>query len=218
MKPERGLGGLRALKRQIDAAAAEAERLAAAARERDAAALRERNAFALAVGPITALPERGHALLPRTLPAPLPLQRQRDEQAVLRESLSDEMDIESLLETDAALAFRRPGVGPDVVTKLRRGQWSIQAQIDLHGLRRDQAREQIGLFLRDANRRGLRCVRVVHGKGNGSPGKQAVLKDVVRRWLVQKAEVLAFVQARASEGGAGALVVLLDGTAARVDG
>jgi DNA-nicking Smr family endonuclease len=137
---------------------------------------------------------------------------------VLRESISDEMDIESLLETDAALAFRRPGVGPDVVTKLRRGQWSIQAQIDLHGLRRDQAREQISLFLRDANRRGLRCVRVVHGKGNGSPGKQAVLKDVVRRWLVQKAEVLAFVQARASEGGAGALVVLLDAAAARADG
>jgi DNA-nicking Smr family endonuclease len=218
VKPERGLDGLRALKRQIDAAARETERLAAAAREREAAALRERNAFALAVGAVTALPERDHTLLPRARPAPLPLQRQRDEQAVLRESISDEMDIESLLETDAALAFRRPGVGPDVVTKLRRGQWSIQAQIDLHGLRRDQAREQIGLFLRDANRRGLRCVRVVHGKGNGSPGKQAVLKDVVRRCLVQKAEVLAFVQARASEGGAGALVVLLDGAAARADG
>ena len=212
MKPERGLDGLRALKRRIDAAAREAEQRAAQEREREAAALRERNAFAIAVGPITPLPERGRALLPRARPAPLPLQRQRDEQAVLRESISDEMDIESLLETDAALAFRRPGVGPDVVTKLRRGQWSIQAQIDLHGLRRDQAREQIGLFLRDANRRGLRCVRVVHGKGNGSPGKQAVLKDVVRRWLVQKAEVLAFVQARASEGGAGALVVLLEGT------
>lgn len=209
MKPERGLDGLRALKRQIDAAVQETERLAAAAREREAAEARERRAFALAVGPITPLPERGRTLLPRVQPPPLPLQRQRDEQAVLRESLSDEMDIESLLETDAALAFRRPGVGPDVVTKLRRGQWSIQAQIDLHGLRRDQAREQIGLFLRDANRRGLRCVRVVHGKGLGSPGKTPVLKGKVQSWLIQKQEVLAFVQARPAHGGAGALVVLL---------
>ncbi|RZU02892.1 Smr/MutS family protein [Rivibacter subsaxonicus] len=208
-KPLHGLEGLRVLKKQIDARTREAERLAAEAREREAAARREREAFALAVGPVTRLPERGRATPQRPRPPAQPLQRQRDEQAVLKESISDEMDIESLLETDAALAFRRPGIGPDVVLKLRRGAWVIQAQIDLHGLRRDEAREQLGAFLRDASRHGLRCVRVVHGKGNGSPGRQAVLKDVVRRWLVQKAEVMAFVQARAAEGGAGALVVLL---------
>ena len=56
---------------------------------------------------------------------------------------------------------------------------------------------------------GIRCVRVVHGKGLGSPGKTPVLKGRVLRWLVQKKEVLAFVQARPAEGGAGALVVLL---------
>jgi DNA-nicking Smr family endonuclease len=95
------------------------------------------------------------------------------------------------------------------VRKLRRGGWVIQAEIDLHGLRRDEARERLGAFLRDATRLGLRCVRVVHGKGNGSPGREPVLKQRVQRWLVQTATVLAYTQARAAEGGSGALVVLL---------
>jgi DNA-nicking Smr family endonuclease len=96
-----------------------------------------------------------------------------------------------------------------VVRKLREGSWSIQRQIDLHGLRTDEAREALGRFIRDAHQQGLRCVRVVHGKGLGSPGRTPVLKSRVLRWLVQKNEVMAFVQARPAEGGAGALVVLL---------
>ena len=130
-------------------------------------------------------------------------------QAVLEESLSDEFDVESLLETDESLSWRRPELGLDVVRKLRRGVWALQGELDLHGLRVDEARSQLSLFLRDAQNRGLRCVRVVHGKGLGSPGRQPVLKDKVRRWLVQSDRVLAFVQARADEGGVGALVVLL---------
>jgi DNA-nicking Smr family endonuclease len=70
-----------------------------------------------------------------------------------------------------------------VLARLRRGQWSIQAQIDLHGLRRDEAREQLGSFLHQALQRGQRCVRVVHGKGLGSPGREPVLKAKVQRWL-----------------------------------
>ena len=101
------------------------------------------------------------------------------------------------------------GVGADVVQKLRKGQWSIQRQVDLHGLRSDEAREAMGQFIRDAHKQGLRCVRVVHGKGLGSPGKAPVLKDKVLRWLVQKAEVIAFVQAPPHKGGAGAVLVLL---------
>jgi DNA-nicking Smr family endonuclease len=107
------------------------------------------------------------------------------------------------------LSFRRPGVGTDVTQKLRRGKWSIQRQIDLHGLRTDEAREALAAFIREAHRQGIRCVRVVHGKGLGSPGKAPVLKDKVHRWLVQKAEVVAFVQAQPMQGGAGAVVVLL---------
>src|SRR5438093_1144811 len=71
------------------------------------------------------------------------------------------------------------------------------------------AREQLGAFLHEADRQGLRCVRVIHGKGNGSPGRAPVLKGKVRGWLVQKSEVIAFTQARASDGGHGALIVLL---------
>ena len=147
--------------------------------------------------------------LKQLAPAAAVLQHELDAQAALAESLSDEMDITSLLDTDAQLSFRRPGVGVDVVQKLRQGKWSIQRQIDLHGQRSDEARETLSRFIRDAHKQGLRCVRVVHGKGLGSPGKAPVLKDKVHRWLVQKAEVVAFVQAQPAQGGAGALVVLL---------
>jgi len=128
---------------------------------------------------------------------------------VLQEAMSDEFDVSTLLDTDDQLSFRRPGIGLDVTHKLRAGQWSIQRQLDLHGLRVDEAREALGQFIRLSHRTGIRCVRVVHGKGLGSPGKTPVLKGRVLRWLVQKKEVLAFVQARPAEGGAGALVVLL---------
>ena len=139
----------------------------------------------------------------------MPKQQKLDDQAVLCESLSDEFDVSTLLEVDDQMSYRQPGIGADVLRKLRKGQWSIQAQLDLHGARREEAREQLGAFLREATRLGLRCVRVVHGKGLGSPGKTPVLKGRVQGWLVQKKEVLAFVQAKVSDGGAGALVVLL---------
>ena len=142
-------------------------------------------------------------------PSPEPIQFVLDEQRVLHEAMSDEFDVSTLLDTDDQLSFRRPGIGPDVTHKLRGGQWSIQRQLDLHGLRVDEAREALGQFIRLSHRTGLRCVRVVHGKGLGSPGKTPVLKGRVQSWLVQKKEVLAFVQARPAEGGAGALVVLL---------
>ena len=93
--------------------------------------------------------------------------------------------------------------------KLRRGKWSIQRQLDLHGLRSDDARDALAAFLRESCKQGVRCVRVVHGKGLGSPGKAPVLKNKVHGWLAQRSEVLAFVQARPLDGGAGALVVLL---------
>ena len=123
--------------------------------------------------------------------------------------MSDELDIERLLETDAALSYRRPGIGEDVVRRLRRGQWVIQRQIDLHGLRVDEAREALGAFLADCLKRDIRCVRVVHGKGLGSKNREPVLKGKVLRWLVQRDEVLAFCQAGPTDGGSGALLVLL---------
>jgi len=208
-----GLSDLKRLKKEIDAAAAiaqakfEAERAAAAlAAKRKAAA---QNLFKAAVGKVQPMAPSDLADIKPPPPAPTPLQRERDAAAALQESLSDEVDVTTLLDTDEHLSFRRPGVGMDVVHKLRKGKWSIQRQIDLHGLRSDEARDALGSFVREAHKHGIRCVRVVHGKGLGSPGKAPVLKDKVHRWLVQKAEVVAFVQAQPAQGGAGALVVLL---------
>lgn len=204
-----GLHTLSELKSALAEARREAERQDALAREIAAREKRERELFAITVGPVEPLRPTGRARQARALPPPEPRQRQRDERAALRESLSDEFNVDTLLETDETLSFRRPEIGLDVVRKLRRGGWAIQAQIDLHGLRRDPARVQLNAFIREAAEHGLRCVRVVHGKGLGSPGREPVLKARVRSWLVQKNEVLAFVQARPAEGGSGALVVLL---------
>jgi DNA-nicking Smr family endonuclease len=203
-----------ALKRRAEEAAAQAarERARQAAEEAERRQqTRQRDEFARAVGPVTQVPDKGLADLKRPRPAPEPVQRQLDEQQALQEALSDEVDIESLLLTDDGLSFRRHGIGPDVVTKLRRGHWAIQSQIDLHGLRSDEAREALIAHIREALRRGHRCVRVVHGKGHGSPGRQPVLKAKVQRWLGQSDEVVAFAQASGPQGGAGALIVLLKG-------
>ena len=207
--PLRSLQDLEAVRRSIRRAAEEAARREAEARAEAARLQRERDLFARSVGPVAPLKRDAVSPLDRPRPQPLPRQREIDDANVLREAISDEFDVESLLETDDALSYRRSGVGPEVVRKLRRGVWSIQAQIDLHGLRRDEAREQLAAFIREAVKQGLRCIRVIHGKGNGSPGREPVLKAKVKTWLVQKNEVIAFAQARASDGGHGALLVLL---------
>lgn len=154
--------------------------------------------------------ERVHA--PRAQPAPLPRQRERDEQAALVASLSDDIDLDRYLDTDEALSYSAPGVGPEVVVRLRRGAWRITAQLDLHGLRRDEARDVLVQFLDDCRRNGNRCVRIIHGKGLGSVNREPVLKDKVRKWLVQRADVLAFCQAPPNDGGGGAVLVLLTGS------
>ena len=204
-----GLDELRALRDRLqrerdEQAARAAELVEKAAREQQ-----ERNVFASAVGPVKRLRHTGRAEVARARPAPHPHQRERDEREAMREALSDEVDVESLLLTDDGLSFRRVGIGPDVPVRLRRGQWALQGEIDLHGLTREAARERLVAFLREAHRRGQRCVRVVHGKGNGSPGRQPVLKEKVQRWLAQRNEVIAFAQASGAQGGAGALLVLL---------
>jgi DNA-nicking Smr family endonuclease len=187
-------------------AAAEAE---AARLEAERRAEAERNLFTRAIGQVQPIAAKPRVQVNMPAPVPRRLQQDIDDAAALQESMSDEFDVSTLLDVDDQMSFRRPGIGTDVTRKLRKGEWSIQGQIDLHGLRSDEARNAVGQFIRDAKRMGWRCVRVVHGKGLGSPGKEPVLKSKVQRWLVQKNEVLAFVQAKPSDGGAGALVVLL---------
>lgn len=203
------LADLGVVARQLRQSRLVAQAQAQAKREAAQRAEAEKNLFSHSVGQVTPLRDRNAARLARKRPLPLPVQHLLDEQRVLQESISDDFDVSTLLDTDDALSYRRAGIGPDVPRRLRAGQWSIQRQLDLHGLRVDEAREVLGEFLRNAHKAGVRCVRIVHGKGLGSPGKSPVLKGRVQGWLVQKNEVLAFVQARPIDGGAGALLVLL---------
>ena len=203
------LQDLKLVQKQI----AEAQAKAAAEAAARAAELKrieaEKNLFIRAVGQVAVLPSSNKADIPKVPRAPVATQLQKDEAKVVQDSLSDEFDVSTLLDTDDALSFRRPSVGPEVTRKLRKGDWAIQREIDLHGLRSDEARLALTAFIREAHKYGIRCVRVVHGKGLGSPGKTPVLKSKVHSWPVQKNQVMAFVQAKPAEGGAGALVVLL---------
>jgi DNA-nicking Smr family endonuclease len=136
------------------------------------------------------------------------LSQAEDDAAVLKESLSDLFEVDHYLEDDPALNYSAPGVGPDVMKKMRKGHWPVQDELDLHGMNRDQARDALGAFLTKAGQRNHRCVCVIHGRGFGSRGQEPVLKSMVHSWLVQKG-VVAFCQARNHEGGEGALIVLL---------
>ncbi|MBI3141041.1 MAG: Smr/MutS family protein [Rhodocyclales bacterium] len=141
-------------------------------------------------------------------PPAVPAQHRRDEAEALAESLAP-APLDLRLEGGDEPTFLRPGLPRTILRDLRRGRWVMQDQLDLHGATREEARLLLGEFLAGSLRRGLRCVRVIHGKGLGSPGREPVLKGLVKNWLMNRQEVLAYCQARAAEGGAGALAVLL---------
>lgn len=142
-------------------------------------------------------------------PPAIPRQRADDERAALGESLSDNNSLALALEGGDEAAWLKPGMAPNVLRDLRRGRWVVQASLDLHGMQRDAARHHVASFLAECMAHGERCVRIVHGKGHGSPGRIPVLKRLVLGWLAQRQEVLAYCQARTIEGGAGAVIVLL---------
>jgi DNA-nicking Smr family endonuclease len=144
----------------------------------------------------------------RRKPKPIAHQRRRDEQAVLQSLLSDDYD-PAEIETSEELAYARPGLQSTVWRKFRRGQYAIEAELDLHGCKVPEARELVHRFLRRCQADGKRCVRIIHGKGKSAEGKLPVLKGKVNGWLRQKDEVLAFSSARPQHGGTGAVYVLL---------
>jgi DNA-nicking Smr family endonuclease len=133
-----------------------------------------------------------------------------DDADVMKQLLSDEFGVEHVLEEDPNLSYSRPGVGPDVLKKLRKRHWPVQDELDLHGMNRDAARGAVTDFLLRAEKKGQRCVRIIHGKGFGSAGGEPVLRSIVHSWLVQKNEVVAFCVASRQDGGHGALIVLLN--------
>ena len=142
-------------------------------------------------------------------PPPVPLQSRRDERAALAESLHGPISIDDALDSGEELVYLREGLSRQVLRRLRRGHWVVQDGIDLHGMNRVSAAEAVAEFLRSSAARGIRCVRIVHGKGRGSMNREPVLKAMLRKWLPRRDEVLGFCQARAAHGGGGALLVLL---------
>ena len=169
----------------------------------------EQAAFVLAMTGVEPLPDKNLAALTKPLPRPAPEQSQADRQAVLHESLHAPIALQDRLEGGDEAAYLRPGLAQTVLRDLRRGRWVVQDEIDLHGLNREQARHLIAGFLHTCLHQGKRCLRIVHGKGHGSPHKLSVLRQLVRGWLAQRHEVLAYCQAKPQDGGEGALLVLL---------
>jgi DNA-nicking Smr family endonuclease len=166
--------------------------------------------FRAAVGDAKPL-KHERVLLRPPPPKPVPLQFIRDERQALADSLSDDYIAAHEMESGEELIYLRDGHSPDILRKLRRGHWVIQAQLDLHGMLVDEARISTASFLNHCRKRGIRCVRIIHGKGLGSKNREPVLKHKLRNWLIQRDEVIAYAQARRVDGGSGAVVVLLKG-------
>jgi DNA-nicking Smr family endonuclease len=157
-----------------------------------------------------AKPLKSEDRVPEMKPKPKPRARfaKADEREALHESLRDDIDtIEHGY--GAALRFQRASVGRRTMRKLSRGGYSVQDEIDLHGMTVAEARQRLVDFISYSASQGKLCVRVVHGKGLGSGDRGPVLKNSVNRWLRQWDTVLAFVSTPQVDGGTGAIYVLL---------
>lgn len=152
--------------------------------------------------------EKIDRITPTTLQSVIKKRRSRAVGMVaIPDIFSDHLTVETAEKDDGS--FIRPGLQRQTLRKLRRGDWPVQAQLDLHGLTREAARRTLAVFLMDSVQQGCRCVRVIHGKGLSSTDKEPVLKKLTGNWLTQHESVLAFCQARLENGGSGALEVLL---------
>jgi DNA-nicking Smr family endonuclease len=146
---------------------------------------------------------------PAKKPKPKARFARADEKDALRESM--QADIDTMESSNAEnMRFRRQTVGRRTMRQLARGRFSVQAEIDLHGMTVSEAKPRLTDFIENCARQGLLCVRVVHGKGLGSGQRGPVLKNSVNHWLRKWDSVLAFVSARQVDGGTGAVYVLLE--------
>lgn len=166
--------------------------------------------FRAAMADVRPLRARQKANLRQRRPAPIPGQRYADDRAVLRElALPSAADHHLGAEIGEALAYAQPGLQKKTLRRLRRGEFSVMAELDLHGQTVDTARRLVADFLNECHDRRLGCIRIIHGKGRRSANTGPVLKGQVDRWLRQREDVLAFCSARPVDGGTGALYVLL---------
>jgi DNA-nicking Smr family endonuclease len=161
------------------------------------------------VVPIKSRNQTAPAGLTAPRPKPIPIKRIEDDLAIPGELLKDTSGWDADIETGDLISFMRKGISTDVMRKLKRGHWIIQASLDLHGATTDQARGELAKFLARARHTGIRCVRIVHGKGTRSANNVPLIRNKVRLSLSQRDEVLAFCDAAPADGGAGAVWVLL---------
>lgn len=167
----------------------------------------DRNLFREAIGEVK--PIKPVQAAPTTKkPAPYPRMLEADEAAVPGELLDLSFD-PATLEIGEELSFLRDGYPPKLLRHLKRGQFSVQDEIDLHQMNAAAAQATIIMFLAEAKRDGFRCVRIVHGKGLRSRASGPVLKGLTDRMLRRRDDVIAFASARPAQGGTGAVVVLL---------
>jgi DNA-nicking Smr family endonuclease len=175
----------------------------------------DRALFLKAVADATPLPSPARAARTQAPPPAYPRHTKADEAAALAASQlamnPSPMSWDIGADIEDEQSFLRAGVNPDLLRKLRRGQWTIQAELDLHHHTQDEAHAALGEFIRAARVADWRCVRIIHGKGLSSHMKIPVLRSKVRRWLQMKDEVLAYCEPRPNGGGSGAILVLLRG-------
>lgn len=152
--------------------------------------------------------ERDEVVMYKAPVAPVPRQAEAETREVLADLSSDLYD-PAELDCGEELSYMRPGLQNRVLRRLRRGHYSLAAELDLHGMTVPIARAALADFLLECRRRNHRCVRIIHGKGRRSSNQGPVLKGKVDHWLRQREEVLAFCSARPCDGGSGAVYVLL---------
>ncbi len=141
-------------------------------------------------------------------PKPIPLSRQQDDRDVISQLESDPFCHE-YIETGDEIFYFRPGLQQKVIKKLKRGQYSIERELDLHGMTTEQAKNAVNIFFHNCSLHNNRCVLVIHGKGYRTEKKEPILKSMLNGWLRHRSDVLGFCSARIEDGGTGAIYVLL---------
>lgn len=162
--------------------------------------------FRTTVGPVKTIETNTVILTPDKKPRPTPLFKALEAIDPLQKNVHEQLDI--LFQEDS-VAFVSPGLQKNIIKKLRKGYFGVDANIDLHGLSSRDAQQQLLGFIHSCIEDGCRCVQIIHGKGYNSPNKQPVLKNDINLWLRQHKDVLAFCSTPPKAGGAGALFALL---------
>ena len=151
---------------------------------------------------------RADTQTPKIKPEPIPKQSIKDEKRVLQESIEVSYEVEDMQPGDV-LSFCRSGIQNNIFKKLKKGQFNVGAELDLHGHTRPETQVALARFIQVSRENNIRCVRIIHGKGYGSSNQGPIIKPFVNKWLQQRNEILAFCSARPNDGGTGAVYVLL---------